>query len=343
MISIFRLAGAALAVAGAMLAAPVAGADPVADFYKGKQLRMIIGYGPGGGYDLYGRVVAEFLGRHIPGNPTIVPQNMPGAGSFKAAKYIYAVAPKDGTMFGSVSQTLALDAAMQGEKSGIEVTRMPHLGRLASNIDLGVGLPGAPFKTFEDARKGEIIVGGTGGASTSILLPNALNVYAGAKFRIVRGYKGAAEVMIAAERGEVQLIGATGIPNLLVRHPEWIRDGKASILYQNALKRHPLLPNVPTLPELGISDDGKAVLRAIASTAEFGRSILTTPDVPKERLSALRKAFQAMIGDPVFKAATEKRRMTIEPATGEEMDELARDTMKTPKRILDLVAALTKA
>lgn len=333
---------AALVLAAAVAAAPAARADSVADFYKGKTVRVIIGYGEGGGYDLYGRLAAEFLGRHIPGNPTVVAQNMPGAGSFKAAKFIYAAAPKDGSVLGSVAQTIAVDAAVQGTKSGIDIARMPFLGRFTSNIDLGVGMPGAWFKTFDDARKKQIIVGSTGGASTAVLLPESLNKYGGAKFKLVKGYKGAADVMLAAERHEVELIGATGIPNLLVRHPDWIKEHKAPILYQNALKRHALLPDVPTLPELGTTDEGKAVLRLIASTAEIGRSILTTPDVPKERLEALRKAFQSMLADPTFKAQTDKRHITIEPGTGEDMDAIARDTMKSPKSVLDKVGSLLK-
>jgi tripartite-type tricarboxylate transporter receptor subunit TctC len=338
----FRRISIALALAAVTMAASAARADPVGDFYKGKSIRVIIGYGAGGGYDLYGRLAAEFLGRHIPGNPTVVAQNMPGAGSFKAARFIYSAAPKDGTVLGSVAQTIAIEAAVEGPKSGIDVSRMPFLGRFTPNIDLGVGMPGAWFKTFEDARRKQIVVGATGGASTAVLLPESLNMYAGAKFKLVKGYKGAADVMMAAERHEVELIGATGIPNLLVRHPDWIKQHKAPILYQNALKRHPLLPDVPTLPELGTSAEGKVVLRLIASTAELGRSILTTPGVPKERLAALRKAFQAMLADPAFKETTEKRHITIEPDTGEAMDAIAQETMKASPSVLKGLAVLLK-
>ena len=143
------------------LAAP-ATADPVADFYKGRTLRIVIGYAPGGGYDIYGRVFAEFFGRYVPGNPTIVAQNMTGAGSFIAAKYLYAIAPQDGTTFGSLAQTLPLDYAMGGEQKDLDASKMPYLGRLVSNIDLGLGMPGAWFKDFEDARNKEIVVGATG-------------------------------------------------------------------------------------------------------------------------------------------------------------------------------------
>lgn len=321
---------------------PPVRADAVEDFYKGRTLRMIIGYGAGGGYDLYGRIAAEFLGRHLPGKPTIVPQNMPGAGSLNAAKYIYTAAPKDGTVLGSLTQTIGLESVIGGAKLGLDASKFPVIGCFTSNIDLGLALPGSSIKSFEDARKREIIVGGTGGASTSILLPKALNAYAGAKFKIVKGYKGAADVMMAAERGEVQLVGATGVPNILVRHPDWITQGKASIIYQNALKRHKLLPNVPTLPELGTTPEGKAVLRLIASTAEVGRSIFATPGAPKERLDALRSAFVAMLKDPDFLASAKKRRVTIDPTPGEEIEAIIRDSMATPKAIVDKTQALIK-
>jgi tripartite-type tricarboxylate transporter receptor subunit TctC len=146
--------------------------------------------------------------------------------------------------------------------------------------------------------------------------------------------------MLAAERGEVELVSAVGIPGLLAAHPDWIKGDTAVILYQNALKRHPLLPQVPTLPELGLTDDGRAVLRAIAGTAEIGRSILTTPGVPPERLAALRTAFQQMLKDPDFLAACEKRNVTIEPATGEEMDAITRETVRMPKPIIQALAKL---
>jgi tripartite-type tricarboxylate transporter receptor subunit TctC len=318
-----------------------ASADPIADFYRGKTVRMIIGYGVGGGYDLYARIAAEFLGRHIPGNPRILPENMTGAGSFVAAKYLSDVAPHDGTALGSLAQTLALDAAT-GTDSGLNVTQFHYIGRLTSSIDLGVALPSAGIKSFDDVRKKEFTVGSSGGASTAVLLPASLDAFGGAKFKLVRGYKGAAEVMLALERGEVQVAGAVGIPLLLARHPDWILQGKATFVYQAALKRSPYLPNVPTLPELGLADDGRAVLRALAGTAEIGRSIISTPGVPKERLAALRKAFADMLKDPDFVAACKQRHIMIDPDTGEDMDAIVTETVNLPKPIIAKLGVLLR-
>jgi len=316
----------------AVLLAPAAKAEPIADFYRGKSLRMLIGYGPGGGYDIYGRLVAEFLPRHIPGNPMIVPQNMPGGGSFVAAKFMAEVAPKDGTVFGSLAQTLALDS-MTNTATKIDVTRFNYLGRVVTNIDTGVTLPKTGIKSFDDVRAKQYVVGTSGGGSTTVLFPSALNAYAGAKFKLVRGYSGTIDIVLAMERGEVDIVGAYGLPGIMVSQPGWVTRGEATFLYQASLKRHRLIPNVPTLPELATSEDGRVILHAAASTGEFGRSILTTPGVPPERLAALRTAFAAMLKDPDFLAAAEKRNLMVDPGTGEELDALVRDTLKLPQEV----------
>jgi tripartite-type tricarboxylate transporter receptor subunit TctC len=310
-----------------------ANADSIAEFYRGKTVRMIIGYGVGGGYDLYARIAAEFLGRHIPGNPLLLPENMTGAGSFLAAKYLSEVAPKDGSVLGSLAQTLALDADV-GTSVGIDVTQFHYIGRLTSSTDLGVALPSAGIKSFDDVRKQEFIVGTSGGASTAVLLPASLNAFGGAKFKLVHGYKGATEVLLALERGEVQIAGAVGIPLLLARHPDWILDGKATFVYQAALTRSSYLPQVPTLPELGLTDDDRIVLRAIAGTAEIGRSIITTPGVPEERLATLRKGFADMLNDPDFIEACKQRHIMIDPGTGENLDAIVRETVNMPEPII---------
>jgi tripartite-type tricarboxylate transporter receptor subunit TctC len=332
--------GVAVGIAAVILLSSVpTWAQQVADFYRGKTLRMLIGYGPGGGYDIYGRLVAEFLPRHLPGNPTIVAQNMPGAGSFLAAKYMHDVAPKDGTVLGSLAQTLALDS-MTNTNAKIDVAKMPYVGRVVSNIDTGAALPRTGIESFEDVRAKQYNVGASGGGSTTVLFPTALKTYAGAKFKLVRGYHGTIDILLAMERGEVDIVGAYGLPGMLASHPGWVHRGEATILYQASLKRHRLLPNVPTLPELAQSDEGRQVLSAAASTGEVGRSILTTPGVPPERLAALRSAFQAMLKDPDFLAACEKRNLMVDGATGEEIDEIVRETLRLPQAVAEKIGQM---
>jgi len=330
----------ALGLAAAIvLSAVSAQAEPIEDFYRGKTLRMLIGYGPGGGYDIYGRLVAEFLPRHLPGKPTIIAQNMPGAGSFAAASYIQDVAPKDGTVFGSLAQTLALDS-MTNTSAKVDVAKMPYLGRVVTNIDVGAALTKTGIKSFEDVRAKQYAVGASGGGSTTVLFPTALNTYAGTKFKLIRGYSGTINILLAMERGEVDIVGAYGLPGILVSQPGWVHRGEATILYQASLKRHRLIPNVPTIPELAQSDEGREVLRAAASTGDVGRSILTTPGVPPERLQALRSAFQAMLNDPEFLGACEKRNLMVDGAAGEEIDQIIRDTLRLPQAVAEKIGQM---
>jgi len=336
----FRAMSLAMGLATLLTSAPAPRAEPVADFYRGKTMKMIIGYGPGGGYDLYGRLAAEFLPRHIPGNPTIIPENMPGGGSLKAILYLYNVAPQDGTYLGSVSQQLAANAVTD-EKNKMDVARFHYVGRFTSNIDVGVALPQAGIKSFEDARKRQVVVGAENG-SMSLIYAQALNTYGGAKLKIVKGYNGSADIQLAAERGEVDVNGSYSLPAVLVSHPDWVRDGKAVILYQNALKRFPQIPQVPTLSELMLTDDGRTVAHVVAGMAEIGRSILATPGVPEDRLAALRSAFQAMLKDPDFLAACTQRNLMLDPAKGEDMDAINQDTMSLPKPIVEALRTLLK-
>jgi tripartite-type tricarboxylate transporter receptor subunit TctC len=319
----------------------VAQAEPVEDFYRGKTLRMLIGYGPGGGYDLYARLVAEFLPRHIPGHPTIVPQNMPGAGSFLAAKYMNEAAPKDGTVLGMLAQTLALDSVVN-PKNNVDIAKFHYLGRAVSNVDTGVALPKSGITSFDDVRKKQYAVGASGGGSTTVMFPTALNAYAGAKFKLVKGYKGTTDILLAMERGEIDICGAYGLPGMLARHPGWIDKGEAIILYQVALYRHRLLPGTPTLPELAVSDEGHVVLRALASTAAIGRSVVTVPGVPTDRLAALRKAFDAMQSDRDYLAAADHRHMMLDPASGAELDAIVQETLRLPPPLIAKIGEMMK-
>ena len=205
-------------------AVSTAAADPIADFYAGKTLRMLVGYGPGGGYDIYGRLVAEFLPKYLPGHPSIITENMPGAGSFAAAKYIANVAPKDGTVLASLAQTFALDSAVGGSGK-TNAADFHYVGRVTTNIDIGVARASSGIKSIADVRTKQYTVGASGRGSTTDIYAEALNAYGGTKFKIVLGYKGTSEILLAMERGEVDIDGAYGLPGMLVTHPDWIKGG----------------------------------------------------------------------------------------------------------------------
>ena len=323
----------------AALVCPQAAADPIEEFYKGKTLRVVVGYGAGGGYDIYARVFAEHIGKYLPGKPAAIVQNMPGAGSVLAVKHLHDVAPKDGTAFAVVSQTMPLDLVLS-KRNDISMTALRYVGRLVDGTDIGVGAPGAPFQTFADARQREIVVGSTTGASPAFLVPAALVAHGGAKFKIVSGYTGSTEILLAMERKEVQLAGGIGLPGVIQRNPDWILQKKAPVLYQAALKRHVLLPHVPVIGELGLTPEDSEVLKAIAASSDIGRAVLTTPGVPDERLTALRKAFDAMVTDPDFIGAMKKRGLELGPAPGAELDGVARNVVLTARATLDKIQAL---
>jgi tripartite-type tricarboxylate transporter receptor subunit TctC len=335
-----RIARWAAALAATLLAVPEARAQSVAEFYRGKTLHMVIGYGPAGGYDLYGRLAAEFLGRHLPGNPLILPQNMPGNSSLRAVEYLLEVAPKDGTYLGSVQQALAM-TVVTDDKSRIDVTKLRYVGRLTSNIDIAVALPRTGIKSFEDAKRREIVVGADQAGSMSTAYALTLNRYGGAKFKLVKGYPGSSEIQLAAERGEIEVNGSYSLPAVLYSHPDWVREGTATILYQNALKRFPQMPQIPTVLELVDGEEGKTIARVIAGTAEIGRSILTA-GAPGDRLAALRAAFQDMLKDPDFIAACQKRNLMLDPGRGEDMDAISQETMNLPKPFVAALRSLLK-
>jgi tripartite-type tricarboxylate transporter receptor subunit TctC len=263
---------------------------------------------------------------------------MPGAGSFAAAKYMAEVAPKDGTVLGSLAQTFPLNSAVGGAGK-VRAAQFHYIGRVTSSIDVAAALPSTGIASIADLRARTYTVGASGRGSTTDIYPRALNAFGGTKFKIVLGYKGTNDILLAMERREVDVDGAYGLPGLLATHPDWIK-GNAVLLYQAALKRHALLPNVPTLPELALSDEGRAVLRAIAATAEIGRSIIVGPGVPPERLAALRAAFAAMLQDPAFIATCDTRHLMLDGGSGEDMDAIVQETFALPQPVLATIGAM---
>jgi len=331
---------AALILFGALLAGPAL-ADPVEDFYKGKSVRLLIGFDPPGGYDLYGRVAATYLGNFIPGKPTVVPQNMPGAGSKTAARYLYSAAPKDGSVIGIVSQQIAQDVLIEG--TDLDATKFGWIGRITSNIDMGITWADGPVKSIDDVRKRETVVGGTGFAASSAMIPRLLNLTAGTKFKIVTGYKGSGDITLAMERGEVEVVGGTGWASTKINHPDWLRDKKIIILYQLAAERHRELPDVPTIAELALKPEDQAMLRFIGSSSEIGRYLIAPPGVPAERFAVLRKAFDDMLADKEFLADMKKRGVDLDPLSGDKLAEKVAAIMKTPTDIVARARAALEA
>jgi tripartite-type tricarboxylate transporter receptor subunit TctC len=319
-----------------------AGADSLADFYKGKTLTILVGYGAGGGYDIYARVIAQFLGKHIPGEPSVIVQNMPGAGGLKAARYMLDVAPKDGTVLSIPSQTISFDT-VTGYSAGVDAAKFQWLGRFAQNVEVGLAYAKTGIATIDDLRNREIPVGGTGGTASTTVIPFLLNKLAGTKFKIVSGYKGAYDVVLAMERDEMQMVAGIGLATTEVRFGKQIKDGTIRVILQSGLGRHPDIPNVPNIDEFGRTDEEKQMLALFASTAAIGRSLVAPPGVPADRIAALRQAVADTIADPELRKFSAEHTIMIEPGTAAEVEATVKKTLATPKDLADKMRAVLES
>lgn len=337
MITFRRFAAVMTVVAGCAVPAsivPALAQKSVEEFYKGKNVDLIIGYSPGGGYDLYARLVGQFLGKHIPGEPTIIPRNLPGAGSRIAANWIYEVAPKDGTVLATADQSLSIAQAMGDKGFTIDTSKLIYIGNPNADNNTTVTWHTSPVKTIEDAMKTEVPMGATGG-STSSQYPKAMNAVLGTKFKVIVGYPGGNDINLAMERGEVGGRGSNAWASWKSTKADWIKDKKINVLVQIGLTKAPDLPNVPLLVDLAKNNDDRALLKLLSAPTTIGRPIFTSPGVPEERVKALRAAFDATMKDPNFLAAAEKAKMDINPVSGADLQKIVAEIVATPKPVAE--------
>ena len=333
---------AAIAIVGAGLTAPAAAQEDVADFYEGKTVTIYVGFSPGGGYDLYARLAADHLGEHIPGNPDVIVENMPGAGGRRAAQYLYQVAPQDGTALGLIVQSVALDSATGAIPGDIDASEFNAIGRLVANYELGLVWHESPTKTFEDAKQNEVPVASTGAGSASSFVPRILNEVEGTKFEVIQGYEGSSAALLAMERGEVE--GAmSGLAGLRANHQDWFDEGTVNVIWQLANTPHPDFPDVPAVGQMGETEDEKAMLRLVAGAAEVGRSLVAPPNVPEDRVEALREAFQQMIDDPDFQATAADRNLELDPLSGAELQEVVESQMNVSDAAIEMARSFIVA
>jgi tripartite-type tricarboxylate transporter receptor subunit TctC len=313
-------------------------ADAVADFYKGKQIKMIIRSGVGGGYDIYARALGAHMGRHIPGNPTIIPVNMAGGGGIKAANYVANIAPKDGTILTIVSQGLAVDQAL-GINTGLEADlRDFHwVGNMSSANQVTVVWHTSLTKTFEDATKRETVIGSTGAGSISTQVPAVYNNVLGAKIKLVVGYPDGTDINLAMERGEVEGRATNPWVSYKASTPRLVNEKLITPIIQVGMQKEPDLPDVPLMRDLAKTPEEKQIVDFISRAVAIGRPIATTPGVPAERVAALRKAFDATLNDPQFLADTEKQRMEIRAMSGDELAKLVKEVIEAPADIREKV------
>src|SRR5438132_8653066 len=294
-----RLLRAAVAAALVLLLAPAANAQSVEQFFARKTITISIGYTAGGSYDLYGRLLARHLGRHIPGQPTVVAQNMPGAGSLKAANYLYEVAPKDGTALGVVVESAALEQALANPAALFDAAKFTYLGRVATSNNIFMQGHTSKVQGIEDSKRLESSLAGTGPGSIAETVPRLLNALAGTKFKLVSGYPASNEAMLAMERGEVEGASSSWAA-VSVGRKDWLQQKKIKIILQTAPERAREIPDAPALPEIGTSAEDKQVYELYSSGSAIGRTVIGPPGIPSERLQMMRQAFNAMVKDQEF-------------------------------------------
>jgi tripartite-type tricarboxylate transporter receptor subunit TctC len=328
-------------VAAVVALLPLAGAkaDSVADFYKGKTIDFYIGYSVGGGYDVYARLIAQHLGKHIPGNPSVIPKNMTGAGSLKLANWLYQVAPKDGTAIGAIGRGTAFDPLFKLKGAQFDASKYTFIGSANNEVSVCVSWEGYGVTKFDDLKTKELVVGGTAASADTDQFPKILNAVLGTKFKIITGYPGGNEVGLAMERGEVHGRCGWSWSSVKSLHLDWVKSKKIFLLVQLALNKHPDLPDVPLVMDLAKTDEQKTMLKLVFVRQVMGRPYLAPPGVPKDRADALRKAFMDTMHDKDFLAAATKSQLEINPVSGEELQNLVAEAYAVKPEIAARVAA----
>jgi tripartite-type tricarboxylate transporter receptor subunit TctC len=319
-------------------------AQTPADFYKGRAVDLYVGYSVGGGYDLYARVLARHIGRHIPGNPTIVVKNMEGAGSLRLANWLYRIAPKDGSVFATIGRGTGFDPLLGVPAAQFDAPRFTWIGSGNHEVSVCVAYQGSSgVTTFADLRTREITVGGTGASSDTDQFPKVLNGVLGTKMKIISGYPGGNDIVLAMERGEVQGRCGWSWSSVKSTAGAMIAGKKLNVLLQLSLHRHPELPDVPLVVDLAKNDEERQILTLIFARQVMGRPFLAPPGIPADRADTLRAAFTATMTDPAFVAEAEKAQLEVNPVGGEDLQKLVAEIYRTPPQVANKAAQLLAA
>jgi tripartite-type tricarboxylate transporter receptor subunit TctC len=304
-----------------------------AEFYAGKTIDIVVSSDTGGGYDTYSRLLARHLSQHVPGKPSIVVQNMPGGGGLRSAQYVYNAAPKDGTALGNIRASTMLDAALGIRGGKIDPTKYEWVGSLASDTDVCSFWHTAGIHKFEDLKKKEVVVGASGKSAQNFSFTNAINNVLGTKMKIVLGYKGAADRILALERGELQ--GNCGIngSTLASSWPQLIAEKKLIPVVQSGLKPYTAFAKVPLTQSFAKTDEQKKILNTIFSQMDVARTYAFPPGTPKARVTEISKAFVATTKDPKFLADAKKVKVDIDIRSGEDVNAIMRDMMELPAEL----------
>jgi tripartite-type tricarboxylate transporter receptor subunit TctC len=312
-------------------------AQSVEEFYRGKTIKLNVGANTGGTYDLYGRLLAQFMGRHIPGNPTIVVENMPGASGTKSAQYVGEIAPKDGTVLGMFNQSMPQRQMFEPDQVHFDLTKYNWIGAMNTSTTVFITWHASGVKTLEDAKKKEVMMGAVSAIGGNSVYPLLLNSMLGTKFKVVLGYVGGNTIQLAMERREVDGRAAIVWSGLKAGWPDWVAEKKVNVLLQTGLVKEKDIPEVPLLIDLARNDEEKAIFRFISSDSAMGFPLCAPPGVPADRVAALRKAFDDTMKDPEFLKAAVERKIEIEPSSGENVKKVVEDLISTPKIVIEKI------
>jgi tripartite-type tricarboxylate transporter receptor subunit TctC len=327
------------AIASAWLVNPAAA--QTAEPYKGKQIRMIIPAGAGGGYDTYARALSHHIERHIPGKPNLIDQNMPGASGMIATTWAYNIAPKDGSVLVATYNALLLEPLFNNPSAKYDPRDFEWIGSMGKQQQICVTWNTSPIKTIDQAKEREVIVAATGVTGNSATMPKLLNIMLGTKFKVVTGYS-TAESRLAVERGEAEGICGLSFATLKASNPDWIENKRINVLVQTGTTTQPGLEKVPLLLNLVADADSKKTLEVLAYPEEMGRPFFMPPGTPKALVNIVRRAFDATMKDPLFLADAEKLRLEIDPLTGEEMEKMLKQVYTIPKPLIEKAQELLK-
>jgi len=333
-----------MAAAAVLAVAPVTTgwAQSPADFYKGKTVEIFVGYSAGGGYDVYARSIARYMGKHIPGNPSVVVKNMPGAGSLTLANHLYNAAPKDGTVFGIIARGAAFDPLFGNDAAKFDAAKFNWIGSANNEVSVCVSWKTSGIKTIEDLKQKELVVGGTGPSADTDQFPRIVNGVLGTKFKIVTGYPGGNDVSLAMERGEVQGRCGWSWSSVLTTRKDWYDNKTINVLVQLSLEKHEDLPNVPLIVDLAKTPEQKQILTLVFARQALGRPFLAPPGIPADRVAALRKAFMDTMKDKEFLAEAEKTKLEVGPISGEAVQKIVVEAYKTDPATVKKTAAMLK-
>lgn len=314
--------------------APAATMAAEADFYKGKTVQLVVSSGAGGAYDTFARLMAEHWPRHIPGNPNMIVQNMPGASGLKAASYMFSVAPKDGTVVAGTHSHIPTAPLMSPDEAKFDTNKFSYIGSITKDPYVGYVWHTAPIKTYEEALTKPAIMGSSSARSAGIQYALLSNAFVGTKFKLVIGYPNSPDVKLAMEKGEIDGTFGNGWGSLKTGEPEWLREKKIRVIIQHGFERHRDLPDVPRMIEFVKNPDDKQALELVMAGQEFAKPYFAPPGVPAERLAILRKAFDAVVKDEKFLAATAKMNLDVDdPLTGDQLTRMVARLNQTPASV----------